>query len=425
MSRNGSFFNFFRETATTILDDDPIDVGASHVKVSILNSAVPFQDDLLLFSENTQFRLAGNEMLTPKTVSMKPITEFVNDPDVTPLTLGTSVFFAAKRGDYEALWEYIIDKSTGSPDVSEVTSHVPAYLPNGVFRIVGRTNENFVGVLSTGDQSAIYVYKYYWSANQKLQAAWQRWELTGNPTILNAEFVESDLYVVVKRSDGVYLERLRVKPNAVDEGLGFLVHLDQRVHTDQLVAPTYDAGTNTTTFTLPYEPPADIFAVTAPGGTGLAARSLEVVSVDAGTKTVKVRSDVTTEPMWFGTTYERRYRFSRFFIRQPATNGGTTTVQSGRLQLSHMTLTYDKSAYFRVEVTPVGRQTYTYEVTGRDLGDANNVLGTVPLISSKKAIPILSRNDRVTIDIVNDSWMPSSFISVEWFGRHSEKAKEL
>lgn len=425
MSRNGSFFNFFRTTATAVLDDDPIDIGASHIKVSLLKHAVPFQDDLLLFSEQTQFKLAGNEMLTPKTVSIKPLTEYANDPEAKPLTLGTSVFFTAKRGAWEAMWEYMIDKQSATPTADEVTAHVPAYIPAGVYQIVGASNENIVVALTTGDPSALYVYRYYWSANQKLQAAWQRWRLAGSPHILNAQFVESDLYVVTRRPDGVFLERLRVQPNAFDEGLGFLVLLDQRVHTDKLPAPLYDAGTRTTTYTLPYAPAPDILAVTSPGGAGLAAVSLKVVGVNAAARTVTLSGDTQGSKMWFGRNYERRYRFSRFFLRQPSANGGSTTIQSGRLQLAQMTLSYNKCAYFRVEITPLGRQTYVQEVTGRSLGDALNVPGTVPLLTGKKTFALMSRNDRVTIDIVNDSWMPCSFINVEWVGRHSERVREL
>lgn len=426
LSRNGSFFDFFRTSATAVLDDDPIDVGASHTKVSILKHAVPFQKDLLLFSGETQFSLSANDMLTPKTVGVRPLTEYVNDELVRPLTLGTSVFFATKRGDWESMWEYAIDNQSGTPIANEVTSHVPSYIPAGAYKIAGTSNESVVCVLTTGDPTAFYVYKYYWSANQKLQAAWQRWTLAGSPTILNAEFIDSFLYVVVKRSDGVYLEKLRMQPNAFDTGLGFLVHLDQRVHTDQLSAPSYNSTTKLTTYTLPYTPSAATLAVTAPGGSSLAAIQVAVASINAGTNTVTLTGDTRTYKMWFGTPYERRYRFSRFFLKQQLPGGGTRTVQNGRLQLRAMSLAYDKAAYFRVEVTLEGHAApYVYTVTGRKLGDATNVLGTVPLLSGKKTIPLMARNDRVTVDIVNDSWMPSSFISVEWAGTHTEKAREL
>lgn len=427
LSRNGSFFDFFRTTATALLDDDPIDTAASHVKVSFLKHAVPHQDELVLFSEQTQFTLSGNELLTPKTTSARPRTEYVCDPNVSPVGVGNSIFFASRRGKWSAIWEYTIRRN--GPEVvaeaDEVTSHVPAYIKAGVYKIIGTSNENMLAVLTTGDPSAIYVYKYFWSGEEKLQASWSRWSLPGSPTILNAEFVESDIYLVVKRENGVFLEKLRIQPNAEDDGMGFLVCLDQRVHSDDLAAPTYDAETNSTTYTLPYVPTSSFIAVTAPGGEADKAAVAVVESFDEVAQTITLSGDRTNDKFWFGVPYERRYRFSRIFLRTQTSGGGSTVVQEGRLQIKHLTLSYDSTAYFRVEVTPKGRQTYVYPFTGRILGDSDNVLGVVPTVAGKMSLPILSRNDRVTIEIVNDSWMPSAFISAEWTGTHSEKAKQL
>lgn len=425
LSRNGSFFDFFRTSVTALLDDDPIDVGASHVKVSLLKAAVPYQDELVLFSEQTQFTLQGNDMLTPKTVSARPRTEYVCDGSVRPIGLGTSVFFTANRGEYQSVWEYVIDKASQTAVANEVTSHAPAYVPSDVFKIIGTSNENVLIALSRKEPNRLYLYKYYFSGEEKLQAAWQHWTLPGECSILNAEFVRSDLYLVVRREDGVYLEKMRFQPNATDEGMEFIVHLDQRVHSDKIAAPVYDDELDTTTYTLPYQTSPKLIAVTSPGGATVSGRALSVVGRNAIAKTVTLAGDTRAFKAWFGVPYERRYRFSRFYLRTPSGGGGTTTVQSGRLQLKQMTLSHDKSSYFRVEVTPVGRQTYTYLFTGRSLGSADNVLGSIPLISGKMTVPILSRNDRVVIEIINDSWMPSAFINVEWTGTHNEKAREL
>jgi hypothetical protein len=42
LSRSGNYFNFWGETATAVLDSDPIDTTAAHTKVSILNWAIGF-----------------------------------------------------------------------------------------------------------------------------------------------------------------------------------------------------------------------------------------------------------------------------------------------------------------------------------------------------------------------------------------------
>ena len=66
----GKFFNHYRATVTTLLDDAPIDVNVSSTKVTQLKHAVGFQGDLMLFSDNSQFVLKGADLLTPKTVSI-------------------------------------------------------------------------------------------------------------------------------------------------------------------------------------------------------------------------------------------------------------------------------------------------------------------------------------------------------------------
>ena len=61
LSRVREFFEFFLETVTTVLDTDPIDVVASNNRVSVLRYAVPYQDELILFSSQIQFRFNAAE----------------------------------------------------------------------------------------------------------------------------------------------------------------------------------------------------------------------------------------------------------------------------------------------------------------------------------------------------------------------------
>jgi hypothetical protein len=426
LSRTGKFFDFYRTSVTALLDDDPIDAGASHTKVSILQHAVPYQKQLLMFSDQTQFLFSGQPTsLTPRNDSLDPLTEYVSDTAVKPLGLGLSVFFAAKRGDWSAVWEYVIDTASGEPigDASEVTDDAPHYIPAGLFRLAGTSNESIVAGLTTGDPSALYIYKFHYQERKKVQSSWSRFPLEGVNAILNAEFIDSDLYLVVERNDGVFLEKLRMSPAVTDTDLGFLVHLDQRIHTSQLAAPVYDAVAKTTTYTLPYMADrGDLVAVTSSGNEDVLP-ALEL-GVTVNNYTVTLQGDTTAYPIWFGYLYERRYRFSTFFVLKPNGAGGTITVQKGRLQIIDLSIGYSNTAMFTVEVTPKGRAKRTYTFTGRLAGDPDNLLGVVPVKSGQKTIPVLSRNDRVTIDIVTNSWMPSAFINAIWTGKHNPKSKD-
>ncbi len=425
-SRSGSFFDFYRTTATALLDDDPIDVSASTDKVALLKSAVPYQKQLVVFSDQTQFLLSGNnEQFTPKTVSMLPITNYVSDPTVPPIAVGPSIFFSAVRGDYQAVWEYVVNYSANGPigDGTETTDTAPSYIPAGMTKLIGTSNENVLCGLTDGDPDGLYVYRFYYQENKKVQSSWSRWTLPGT-TILDGAFINSVLFLVVSRDDGVYLEKLQMQPSAKDVGIDFLVHLDRRVHTDDLAAPSYDAGTNLTTYTLPWEPDATTVAVTSAGNEDVLPALQLIVDSFTGA-TIKLKGDTTASPIWFGNTYERRYRFSDFFVRQSNGAGGSVTVDSGRLQIDYLTISFFKTSYFTVEVTPKGRSTRTYAFTGRTLGDPDNLLGVVPVVSGSKSFPILSRANRVTIDIVTDSWMPSSFVKAIWTGTYNEKAKDF
>lgn len=426
LSRGGSFFNFFRGSATALLDDDPIDVAATHVKVSLLKNVVPHQEDLLIFSEQTQFRFSGNDLLTPKTASLKPISEYNAAADVPPVAIGTRVFFTTRNGDWVSVREYYLDRSTQQAEAVPITGHCPAYIPKGVFKIAATSNEDVLCALTKGERSALYLYKYYWAGEEKVQSAWVKWTYE-DATLLNAEFIDSDLYLVIQRADGVYLEKQRLQPNVTDTGLAFVVNLDQRIHTDDLSDGIYDEEYDVTEYTLPYGPSMTLKAVTAPNEEDEDARPClerDVASVDAGARKVFLEGDTTGDKLWFGYEYTKRYRFSPFYARKEG-RSGSVAVQEGRLQVADLTLVFNNTAYFTVEVRTVGRaavNTYTY--SGRKLGSPSFLLGQVPLQKGKKNIPIMSLNERVTIDIINDSWMPSSFLSAEWTGTLSDQVKD-
>ena len=61
MSETAEFFNFWRTTVTDLLDTDPIDAASTHNTVSILQSAIPFARQLVLFSPVCSARLVAPE----------------------------------------------------------------------------------------------------------------------------------------------------------------------------------------------------------------------------------------------------------------------------------------------------------------------------------------------------------------------------
>jgi hypothetical protein len=99
MSRTSDYFDFFGTTARSLLDNDPIDVAASHVKVSALKHAIPFDRKLLLFSDQTQFILKGGDFITPKNTSISQTTEYESSTTSRPVSAGSVVYFPLQEVD--------------------------------------------------------------------------------------------------------------------------------------------------------------------------------------------------------------------------------------------------------------------------------------------------------------------------------------
>lgn len=422
-----NYFRFWRITVTAILDGDPIDVAASNVSVSILRNFVPYsQDKALLFSDQKQFIFSGGDLLTPKTASIKPSTAFESLIDCKPVAAGKSVYFPTPRGDNSGLREYSTDQTTATDDAVDVTAHVPAYIPANVFKITTCGNEDVLFLLTRDDPTSIYVYKYYFVGSDKLQASWSKWTCAGD--ILDANFIETDCYLLIQREDGVYLEKVSIEAFRNDTNMDYEILLDRRFTAGPsgLVTGSYDANTNLTTFALPYETDETVQAVVRDNGTipspYFDSQMLAVTKLNTNTS-ITIAGDVHLVPLVIGVQYTYLYEFSEITLKQAAGQGGERPLTGGRLQIRLLDLVYDRTGYFRAVVTPTYGSTYTYQVTPKILGQY--VTGAFALDGGNVKVPVLAESDKVTIQVINDSPYPSHLLSATWLGEFILKGRRM
>jgi hypothetical protein len=407
-SRSGDFFNFWRTSASELLDDDPIDTSVTNDEVSILNFGVPWLGSLFLFSSGTQFNMNADPLLTPKTITLASVSDFDNSDTCPPVTVGTYAYFPVNQGRFTGVQEYFLaDNVNTLYDAEPITNHVPSYVPANVFSILASSAVDLLVLLSDDEPNAIYVYKYYWQGGDKLQSSWSKWTVEEGSTVLWAELIDSTMHLTVNYADGsTALEQMPLEVSYTDGNLGRPVLLDRRV-TEAELSPSYSAITEKTTFTLPYAtvPGETIECYTAEG------QYLQVEDLSGSTFTVA--GDWSATPVFAGTPYVLRYKLSELFYREPAGNG--TRVQTGgRLQLHHILFTYADTAYFRVEVTPRGRQTYSYSFEGRRSGESGNQIGEVPSADGTFKVPLFTTSEGLGIEVINDTPFPSNILSAEW-----------
>ena len=208
------------------------------------------------------------------------------------------------------------------------------------------------------------------------------------------------------------------------------MHLDKMITEAQATNIAYNAETDKTSFRLPFNystaEQALLQVVVAPGGTrnaGVVASGLTFSSYGSFT-VVSLPGDWSTQPIYMGLKYTFEYEYSELAIREQA-DGGENVVTEGRLQLRRMSVLYSKTGYFKTEVLGTGKPTYTYTFNGRVLGSSNNVLGDVPIEAGKFKFPLMGHNTSVTIKLLNDSYLPSHFLSSEWEGFYVLRSKRL
>ena len=421
MSRTSEYFDFFGKTARTLLDTDPIDVAASHTKVSVLKHALPFDRKLLLFSDQTQFILRGGEYLTPANTSIAQTTEFEASTAAKPASAGNVVYFPAKRGGFTSIREYYVIDDTDRSDAIDVTSHASKFVPDGVYDLTASTTENALIALSDEDLSSMYVYKYHRAGREKVQSAWFKYTFNGL-TILNTEFIESSVFVVGNKSGKTILFKVHFDAGRSDTSQPYVTHLDFRLP-ETSCTRVFDTNANQTTITTPYDV-ATPFMVTRGANHG------EVIPVVSSSgSTIVVAGDKSTTQFYVGEQYTMKYEFSEPTLKENTPAGGRVAIAGGRLQIKHWLLRYEDTGEFDCVVeTKLANLENTitpkrYKFTGRLVGGGENIIGDTTLTSGDFKFPVMMKSDRLKLTIESDSHLPCQFLSAEWEGNMHLRTK--
>ena len=252
MSEVGLYGNFWRTTVLTLVDSDPIDIGVGHNRVSLLNHAVPFNQRLYLFSDRTQF-VVNQSPMTPSNTTIVTTAEYENSPSVGGVSMGSSIYFPFKTEGYGRVLElYPTGETPTSVEVLDSTKHIPRYMAGEIRTLSGSTTESMLVATSSNRPNVLYVLSYFEQGKKRVQSAWQRFVVGGDCEILSAEFIEENLYLLIKRTEGLFLETVTFGSGLVDTDSDFRVTLDRRIKDTDLAGISYSEADHQTTITLPY-----------------------------------------------------------------------------------------------------------------------------------------------------------------------------
>jgi hypothetical protein len=368
--------------------------------------------------------------------------------------------------------EFSVNSTTDIYDSTEVTEHVPAYIPRKINHMVGTTSEDMIAISSYREQNAIYVYNYFWSNNQKILSAWSKFTFTGD--IRGVDFVDSTLYMVITTGDynsgETNLVSLPLESGLIDDA-GYITYLDMRVH------DTITVGNST--LTLPYTPADNSVEVYDIDGEKLpcsnSGASVTLSSPITKTPNISVTemlkdrvytivsvgttdfskfglTNVAEDSLVIGQTYQIIVEGTGFTDSGASSNivgtvftatGNNSTGTTGlAIDISvgqTFTAKYDQEAptgtgvvsrpnvfvgipytmkytfseqLFKAKVTPKLRGTSTSSFTARAAGSEN--VGDIKIDSGFFRFTVFTQPEDTVISIENDSALPSTFQSAEF-----------
>lgn len=421
LSESAEYFNFWMTTANDIQDTDCIDVPTTTTRINILNYAVPFNEELYCFSDSTQFVLRSDTVLSPKNTALIEVTGFNSSPDCKPVVAGKNLYFSSLRSEYTSIKEYYnVQQVTDVKNAQDITSHVSSYIPNGVYQITPNTNENIMLFLTTGDQNCIYIYKYLFINENRVQASWSKWNMQGH--VFGAFFINSTLYVLVNRGNKHMLEKINFTYNTKDfpEIEPYRVYLDSK---KQASTGVYNSTYERTEYNLKTEYNLmDISHISKVGFVLSDGIYKEISAADFHDGVVYVDGKHDTEKVIVGIPYTFKATLSPIYIHNQTQNGGTESLTNGRLQIRYIKLNYSQTGGFNVYVT-TNNNTYTYRMTSRVLGTTSATLGKIPDDTGTFRFPVQALNTNCSITIESDMPLPLSLIGFLWEGSWVQRSK--
>jgi hypothetical protein len=418
-SEVGDYTNFWPTTVTTLVDSDPLDISGTGNRVAVWDYMVPQRRNLFLFSSigNTVARLIGSreKPLTLENARIEVVGEYPQTDVVRPVSIRDYLYFTLDRGGHSSLIQFA-ERDIDLYLQDEVSAHIGDYLPGGLEYMTSSAAEELILFRRSEDPSTIYVYRTHHLGAERVMSSWSKWELASDATIAGMGFIESVLYLLLRRTDGVYLEKMDFGVDDEDRGAG-ATPLGHRIHLDSLVAlsGSYSVVTDTTRWTAPYDLDQNggEYRLARGGAWGDQRGGTITLDPSSSGTSVAAQGDWSDHPVYLGQVYDSTYTLSEVVMRK--SDGGAGRVQ-GRLQLRRGHFVYSSTGTFDVEVSSVDDgDTYRYPFVPITVGGSS--LGLSPLDDGVFEFDIGAHSESVRISVKSDSHLPFELSAFSWEGR--------
>lgn len=424
MSRTAKYFNLFPASVSALSDDDPVDVAVSHSRISILKYAVPFAEQLLLWSDQAQFVLTSSGIFTAKSAELSLTTEFDVQDSARPFGIGRGVYFSAPRASFTSIKRYYaVQDASSVKSAEDISAHIPTYVPNKVHSIHGSGTENFVSVLTDGSPDKAFIYKFLYMDERLVQQSWSHWTFGEGCKILASASIGSYMYLLLERDEGIILERIEFTQNTTDvEVEPFRTYMDSKV---VRTVSMYNDDEN-----VSYFPVNEIWggipnkstSFWTIDGKGNAVRHYAPEGGWAVDPRLKLQGDRRGDRIVIGRAYMFEYECSKFLIKKQDDDGSVSTEDVGRVQLRKVWMNYERSGAVVITVDN-GHNVYRYDLSGRRTGAM--VIGETNLDTGQYRFPVTGNALKQRVTFSSDTPQPLNIIGCGFDGNYVRRSTPI
>ena len=146
------------------------------------------------------------------------------------------------------------------------------------------------------------------------------------------------------------------------------------------------------------------------GSDVVAGQDITMVSQTDGGNTIVVSGDYSSSKFFIGEKYTFTYEFSQQYVQSQVELQVDQLLKMGdyKLEIGLLLMTI---LIFKSSVTPKGRSESIDTFTGAIVSSAT--VNGVNLEDGDFTFAVQSRNDQLVIKLINDSYLPSNFVSAE------------
>lgn len=430
MSQAGDYFNFYHNSALTVVASDPVDISCSSIRPATLHGVVPVAQGLLLFSRSQQFLLQGDGgVLTPTGTTIKTISNYEMDILNDPVDMGTTVSFVSKTPSYTRVFEMQTRGQDESPVVVDISRIVPEWIPSSVDQVVSSPQNSLLS-LATTDSRDIYLFRFYSNGEERQVQSWFRWELPGG--VIHHAIDRDVFWVVTKQENSIVIQKISLVQSPTSST--FLTSDGSKVdpRLDIWATPASkvlvdNPGDKYTKVYLPFEHDTNrtLCVVTANPNQATPVYSNsglvlfpDVESDATGYYAKIVDLDLSTDDLIVGYTYTMELELPRMYYR----GGDNTQVTdwTASLTIARMKFLLGLSGDVIFKTRAKGRSEWieTQGVKQSDYYLANDI----PFVdTSEFAVPIHQRSENIEMVISSSSPFPVSLLSMRWEGNYSPR----